>query len=78
MTGDTSTGGIEPCVGCEETVDALYCCYTCMQEDDNRVLESPITGKLYYVTEWEEKDGGKFVAHEKQRINWSDGTGVDQ
>jgi hypothetical protein len=74
---DTDTVGIEPCVGCDKTVEALYCSYTCMQEDDNRVLESPITEELYYVTEWDEKGDGKFVAHEKQRINWPDGTDTD-
>lgn len=67
--------GIEPCVGCDETVGALYCSYTCFQDDGNRVLESPESGTLYYVTEWEKKDDGGFVAHEKQRINWSTDTG---
>jgi len=70
---DKDTIGIEPCVGCDETTDALYCSYTCMMEDDNKVLESPITGNLYYVTEWEDKGDGKFVANEKQRIYWPNG-----
>jgi len=66
----TQNDGIEPCVGCDETVNALYCSHDCMMEDDGRVLESPITNELYYVTEYESKGDGKFVAHEKQRINW--------
>ncbi len=67
--------GIVPCVGCDETVDALYCCYTCMQEDDGRILESPITDTLYYVTEYEAKGNGHFIAHEKEEVIWPDETG---
>jgi hypothetical protein len=74
----TSSDGIQPCVGCDEAVDALYCSYSCMQDDDGRVLESPLTDDLYYVTEWEKKGDEEFVAHEKQRIDWSDDTGADQ
>jgi hypothetical protein len=66
--------GIEPCVGCDETVDALYCSYSCMMDDENKVLQSPITDDLYHVTEWEEKGDGEFVAQEKKRINFPDST----
>ena len=76
--GGTCRDGIEPCVGCDETVNALYCSWTCMQEDDGRVLESPITDTLYYVTEWEDAGDGKFVAHEKQEIEWSDDTATER
>lgn len=59
----------QPCVGCDATVDdALYCSYSCFMEDENKVLQSPITDELYYVTEWEERGDGKFVAHRKQKI----------
>lgn len=58
----------EPCVGCDESVDALYCSYSCMMDDEGKVMESPITGTLYYVTEWDEKEDGTYVAQQKEEI----------
>lgn len=49
-----------------------------MMEDDGRVLESPLSGNLYYVTKYEAKGDGKFVSKEKQRINWPDNTSTEQ
>lgn len=64
---------VEPCVGCEETIgDGVYCSFQCLQEDDGRVMESPITSTLYYVTEWEEKGDDQFVALEKEEISFGD------
>jgi len=34
-----------------------------------RYAESPLSGKVYRVTAWEEKDDGKIVAHEKEEID---------
>lgn len=68
---------VKPCVGCDETVDALYCSHSCFQEDDGRVMESPVTGELYYVTEWEERGESKFVAHRKEKIAFGDVEGSD-
>jgi len=63
---------ITPCVGCDETVDALYCSWECMENDDGKVMESPLTDHIYYVTEWTEKDDGNYIAHEKKRVKFPD------
>lgn len=66
---------VEACVGCDESVDALYCSWGCMENDENKVMESPLTDKIYYVTEWDEKGDGKYVAHEKYEVVFPDDEG---
>lgn len=70
----SETDTITTCVGCDETVDALYCSHSCMMEDDGKVLESPLTDTLYYVTKYEHKGEGKYISKEKREIVFPDDT----
>ena len=38
-------------------------------EEDEKILESPMTGNVYRVTKWVDKGDGKFVAIEKELVD---------